>query len=149
MRVSLIAALLTGLACRGSDSAKTDSSGRPREAGNGRELPSVHQMSIAANFSAASVGVDSVVILDTLGYRAFLYIASVRAQGSMVSFAEPGQHIEATPQYLKGASGSIDLGDPRNNRLFALRGAKAGDSLEVKISLLSAGGWVLVDADAR
>jgi hypothetical protein len=149
VRVSIIAAFLSALACRSSDSAKTDAAGDPHEAVSGREVPSAHQTAIAANFSAASVGVDSLVILDTLRYRAFLYIASVRAQGTMASFAETGQRIEATPQYLKGASGSIDLGNPRNNRLFALRGAKAGDSLEVKISLLSVGGWVLVDVDAR
>lgn len=151
LRFILILALAALFSCRSSDSSKEGTPGGSSESKSGPApgMPEGRGTSIKANFSAATVIVDSIVILDSVRYTAYVYIKNVKPSEAMPSFAEADQHITASPEYLKGADGSVDPENERNRNLLALRGARAGDSLEVKISLLADGTWSLIGAGVR
>jgi len=140
----LLVALFLGLSCRSSDPRKEDT-----PASHGKGEPKGPGTAIAANFSHATVAVDTVVITDSLRYTAYLYVTKVSPGDRLPSLAEPGAHIAASPVYMRSAGGKVDIAAERNSGLFALRRAKAGDTLEVTVSLLSDGSWSLVGAGKR
>jgi len=91
------------------------------------------------------ITVDSVVIVDTHRYRAYLYITEVMPQGGLPALAEAGQHIVASPEFVMSGGNSIDGENQRNKNLLGLRTAKPGDPFNVMISLRSDGTWLLLD----
>ncbi|HUL42730.1 MAG TPA: hypothetical protein VLY03_00065 [Bacteroidota bacterium] len=101
--------------------------------------PNVFQQSV----SLVEAVVDTVIVTDSLSYRASVLVRSASGKGN--TFASEGEHLTIVPQYGLTDSMTVDPAAPRNKGLLRLRTMKKGESFRGKLSLGQDGGWRLLE----
>lgn len=158
MKRALLLVLVVAL-CLTSGCSSADSSAVSRTASPDSSLPakpdaplpppvSPQPPSVKPNLTFVGAAFDSVVVTDSVSYKAYLYIATAFPEGANESLLEAGQHISAEPLYIKSPDGTIDLTVPKNSRLFALRRSVPNQGFVGKISLVPDRGWCIIDVDS-
>ena len=100
------------------------------------------------NVHMIEANVESVMILDDVGYRLRLRIVS-DIPGPGMEGLTAGQQLEVVPQFVLDEKKAIDLSHERTKKLLTLRHAKSGDSLHGKIFLGEGGTSYLIDLDQK
>lgn len=114
-------------------------------------IDSVHDLSMSApttireNATLIDAIVDSSKIINDLQYELFLTITKASSIGALDNFTEVGQRIKVKPNYVLDDSHKIDRVNERNKRLLKSKELKTGSVIKGKISLTTAGEWILAD----
>ena len=139
--------LLVGCTCGSQKAEKGDSAAA--DSTRAVEPPKIAEpAALKPNVLTIDATVESVIILDHIGYRVRLRINSAMSGPGMESMA-PGHRFEAVPQFVLDARNAVDVTQERNKKLLALRRSKAGDPLHGKIVLSNDSRWYLIDIDTE
>lgn len=104
---------------------------------------------IKPNASRVTGIISSLELIDSVRFSVSFQVDSSGPAGSMESFAEAGQQLVATPQFVLDGQGLIDMNNERNQKLMGVRNTKPGDVFVGKIVLAPNGKWVIVDVGSR
>ena len=107
--------------------------------------PMIKLNSVTPNLSIVGIQVDSLVIVDSLYYIVFAYIATAIQETILPSFAEPDTRLVLEPMYAKDPKVGIDLNNAKNKQLLWIRSLKSKDSFLARITLTSAGKWLITE----
>ncbi|MBI1806813.1 MAG: hypothetical protein HYR76_07175 [Ignavibacteria bacterium] len=117
--------------------------------------PAIHKQKLSqpttlqSNISAITATVNTIAPLDSINYRLSIRITQVAAEGETPSFAEAGQEVTVTPQYVLTDGGTVDTTVGHNRKLLGLKTISSGENFQGKISLTSTGQWMLLEVTNR
>lgn len=85
--------------------------------------------------------------LDSVRFVLHLDVrTAIPASPAAASLVEPGQQLQVLPLYTAGPGGIVDLADPHNRRLRALRTVPPGDPVIGRVQMGRDGVWYIVDS---
>ena len=97
------------------------------------------------NISTISAIIDSVTIIDTALYRAYVRTISTDSEGGESILL--GQSVELLPHYIYNDRSGIDWSVEINRKLRSIRDIHPGSPVRGKVMLDQHQHWVLVDVD--
>jgi hypothetical protein len=122
------------------------SSGVPDPAPSRIPVP-VQPPAVKPNLTFVGAAFDSIHHIDTIRYKAFLFVGTAIPEPGKESLVEPGQRLIAEPLYVVSADGTVDLSNPRNAKLYSLYGKSPRESFLGKVTMIPGRGWFIVDVE--
>lgn len=102
---------------------------------------------IKPNTTFIGARINNIEIIDEFRYRLTVTIATAIPLEDMESLIELDQTLVVEPEFVLTEDGKVDPSNPRNEKLLNLRSMQVGDNFIGKVSLNSAGKWVLFDVE--
>jgi hypothetical protein len=141
------------LACQTARPAKelqpvvSDSSSGVSELDHSRVPVPVQPPAVKPNLTFVGAAFDSIHHIDSIRYKAYLFVGTAIPEAGNESLVEPGQRLIAEPLYVVSTDGTVDLSNPRNAKLYSLYGKSPREGFLGKVTMIPGRGWFIVDVE--